>query len=69
MLSLIAGIYRKYQEYVHPGIYVTRHGVLYREKGCRYQVSPLHKLMVGKVWSGKIPCRRKDGLYFMSVRN
>ena len=54
MLSFIVGIYRKYQEYVHPGIYVTRHGILYREKGCKYQVSPLHKLMVGKVWTGKI---------------
>lgn len=62
MLSFIVGIYRKYQEYVHPGIYVTRHGILYREKGCKYQVSPLHKLMVGKVWTGKIPSQEKGRL-------
>ena len=62
MLSLIARIYRKYQECVHPGIYVTRHGILYREKGCKYQVSPLHKLMVGKVWAGKIPSQEKGRL-------
>ena len=62
MLSFIVGIYRKYQEYVHPGIYVTRHGILYREKGCKYQVSPLHKLMIGKVWTGKIPSQEKGRL-------
>lgn len=32
IFGFIAKIYRKYQEYIHPGIYVTRHGILYREK-------------------------------------
>lgn len=60
--SLVTRIYRKYQEYIHPGIYVTKHGVLYREKGCRYHVSAPHKLMVGKVWVGKIPSQEKGRL-------
>ena len=38
IFGFIAKIYRKYQEYIHPGIYVTRHGILYREKDCRYNV-------------------------------
>lgn len=40
IFGFIAKIYRKYQEYIHPGIYVTRHGILYREKDCRYNVYP-----------------------------
>ena len=55
IFGFIAKIYRKYQEYIHPGIYVTRHGILYREKDCRYNVYPLQRLIVGKVWVGNIP--------------
>lgn len=62
IFNLIAGIYRKYQEYIHPGIYVTRHGILYREKGCRYYITSRGKLMVGKVWVGKIPSQEKGRL-------
>ena len=62
IFGFIAKIYRKYQEYIHPGIYVTRHGILYREKDCRYNVYPLQRLIVGKVWVGNIPSQEKGRL-------